>query len=187
MLYFLYQAASPLEAEDQRLILGIYQENYALMRWQIKAVTTDLDYRDDILQDSFLRLIRNVERLRTLNTAQRRVYAVTTSKTAAIDYMRRKHRRDRWSYYPEETLELPDSDELPEETAIRLEEQASLHSAIALLPELERDLIAYRYFLGLSCEEICRITGIRKSGYYQRFTLMKKHLRKLLEKGGWEP
>lgn len=126
--------------------MRIYRENCALMRWQIKEITTDSDYRDDVLQEAVLRLIRNAAHLRTMSAEQGRVYAVMTAKTAAIDYMRRKRRRDRWSYYPEEQEKIPDSDELPEETAIRLEEWEQLHGAIALLPELERDLIAFPLF-----------------------------------------
>lgn len=139
----------------------IYRNSYKLAAYQLFQIVKDPHVIADLLQDTFVRLIPKIDLLQTLSENQLRVYISQTAKHTALDYMRKKHVRDKWTYYPEETSPEPaDNADTPEEAFLKQERREEIQCAMDKLSERDRDLLYFKYRLDLSAPDICRAMGI---------------------------
>ena len=115
---------------------------------------TDNTYdREDIVQNTVLRLIRNEDRLRVLNPAALTTYIALTVRSAALNYLQAKS-RDSMNALP--LVEDDDEDYIliGGSTQLTLEEQMLLghrneeiRAAIGRLSERDQTVLTGKYYL----------------------------------------
>lgn len=183
MNYAVYNMSFSIKKSDYAFIEEIYRSSYKLAAYHIYRVVKEPVEIADLLQDTFVRLIPKIDLLQSLSENQLRVYISQTAKHTALDYMRKKHVRDKWTYYPEETSPEPaDNADTPEEAYIKQERREEIQCAMDKLSERDRDLLYFKYRLDLSAPDICRAMGIKPESFYQALSKARKRLCKIMER-----
>ncbi len=125
---------------------------------------------DDILQDVFLKIHAQLERLRDATRLQAWVFQIT--RNTIIDH----HRRAR------QNVELPDTlvAEMPVEQEGGLDLKPAVRRMVESLPEPYRQALRLTEFEGLSQVELARRLGISLSGAKSRVQRGREKVRQML-------
>ena len=158
-------------------------ELYGKYRMQVfrtaLAITRNRETAEDILQEVFLRLYRNAERVDTSLALAPWLYRVT----ANLCYSHLS-RQNRWLTTLEDVIEsiaAPPSRACPERQAEQSELQAIIQQAINLLSPNHQIVIVLHYLAGLSLKEIANILEIPEGTVKSRLHYGRENLRCQLE------
>lgn len=136
-------------------------------------VTRQREAAEEVTEDVYLQAWDQADRF-DANRGRVLTWLLTICRSRALDYLRRK---DEAISHPEpETLaeELRDESSNPEDILLSVEKNSRLHNLIALLPAVQRQLLALAFFRGLSHQEIAEHSGMPLG-------TVKTHLRRALE------
>ena len=95
--------AALTDPDDRALILDLYQDHYSLVRKVIYGITRDASRVEDLINDTYIKLIINISSLRTLNCRKTVAYLVYTARSVAIDFIIRRDVQNKHVYYGEDT------------------------------------------------------------------------------------
>lgn len=141
-------------------------------------MTCSRDTADDLTQETFIKIIRNIDKFDVNGTASFGTYLITVAKNCYIDMMRKNSRR------PTE-LNIDDyAERLPAEYDCFIQDDyETLMSKIETLPPMHRDVIRLKYFEGYTLAEIAEAQKIEcktvKSRLYEARQKLKKSLKGL--------
>ena len=152
---------------DENSYIGGLYERYKVFLFQKAAVyTTNPHAKEDIVQNAVLRLMRNEDTLRTLDSAALTAYLALTVRSAALNYLR-EERRDSLNALPlDENLE---EDCLPIDGSVQLtlEEQmllghrdGEIRAAIGHLSDRDRMALMGKYFLDLDNQALAELLEV---------------------------
>lgn len=144
---------------DRSYIKALFIKFYPIMRRTIFNIVEDENIVDDLIDDTIIKLIRNLEIVKTLNPHAQITYIVYAAKNRAIDYIR----QNRCVQYWESFDNFPETGSLSIEKQIEVKEQASeIKSVLFKMNGRDRELLWYRYYMQFSLKEISRETGIKE-------------------------
>ncbi|MGB5378272.1 RNA polymerase sigma factor [Muriicola sp.] len=151
------------QAKAFEVLIGIYKER---LYWHIRRIVLDHDDADDVLQNTFIKVFRNIDTFKGDSKLYSWMYRIGTNE--ALTFLKTKSRKLGVS-----------SDELIERKANTLEAdvyfegdaiQLQLQQAIARLPEKQKLVFNMKYFEELKYEEISKIldtsVGALKASYH---------------------
>jgi len=138
--------------EAFNLLLTKYQQK---IYWHIRRLVIDHDDTDDLVQDVFVKVWKNLEKFRSDSQLYTWIYRIATNES--ITFLNKKKQRnniplDEVSGELTDTLvasEYFDGDKL----------QMKLQKALLTLPDKQRLIFNMKYFDELKYEEISEITG----------------------------
>ncbi len=138
-----------------------------------------------MVQDAFIRLLEKITLLRTLDHCRKTAYIAYTGMSVAINYVKHRDVVSKYTFFGMESDLSEDlrneRDDLEDQIIHRLDVE-SLCNSLLDLPEAQRDVLVFKYFLELSDAEISEILGISPKSvpqYVRRARLAaKKHFRK---------
>lgn len=142
---------------------------------------------DDLINESFIRLIDKIDILKDLDKYKTVAYIIATLKNTSINYIN-KHNKEK------EVMYFSDNDSLPEsspEIAYTIEEEyenketyESLWETISDLSERDKYLLFYKYNLELSDKEIAKLMNIPVNNIRQYLVRAKRRALKIINKKG---
>lgn len=153
----------------------MYKEAYDILESSAKA--------EDAIHTSFVKILKNLEKLNEEEEARTRAYIMTVLKNTAIDM----YNKEKGILSPEELHEeIADSKEEsnPEIIVVSRENSRRLTEAIMQLPPKYKDLIIMKYARGHSNEEISGLLEISAEAVKKRITRAKKLLSEALKREG---
>jgi RNA polymerase sigma-70 factor (ECF subfamily) len=168
------ERASVTARSDATILAAIYEERRGELFAFLVGMTRDPEVAEDLLQDAFLRLVREARAGRMPDEPRAWLYRVAAN--AAIDRGRRGAVLAR--FLPRLfTREEPDQ---PESVALRAERDAELHAALARLAPDRRAalLLAARGFCGA---EVARLLGRTEGATRTLLCRARLELRGLLD------
>ena len=142
------------KSENTRWFNEEVQPHESSLRSYLRAVFPSLPDIDDLVQESYARLIRARE---TGRVGYAKAFLFTTARNAAIDLFRRRNVHPHESLTDHEHLiALPLLDTPPTviETMERRQRRETLTEAMRVLPERCREVMLLRYLDGCSGKEI---------------------------------
>ncbi len=148
--------------DDRAYLTSLYNRYYRLM--QKIALGFDKSNGEDIVQDAVVRLIPHTAKLRKMDPEAVAAYVALTVKTAGLDWCRR-YKAEGTNFYEGNNerllafLQDSSSDPLPKLFA-KMEYQ-HLGELMKRLKARERDLLMFKYYLGLTDREIARKFGVK--------------------------
>lgn len=145
------------------LYAGFYKE---LTAWCLKK-THDALLAEDLVQETFVRALKNFSLLETLEVGQQRAWMYRTLKNLYVDHIR---------HNAFETA----AEELPE----ALDEDASFSEIdcshmLNILPDEEKTLFILRYLEGYNSAEIAKLFNIPPGTVRSRLASARKRLREV--------
>lgn len=149
-----------IASEDDRAYMTlVYQRHRALMlkiAWQYTTEKADVE---DIVSDSCVALINNLEKLRTLDREALRRYIAAAVRSKAVDHCRKLHKSADLLTEAEAIESLPDPESV-EKKILLLEEVRQVQSLIRALPKREQEVLRMKYHQGLKHREIALALGV---------------------------
>lgn len=127
-----------IENEDKKSILSDWYKKYnRIMRKKAYYIIGDYHTANDMVNEAFIKIIQNFEKINKLNCHARSYYFVITIRSVCIDYLRKNKIKSKY---------LDD-----------------LSNALLKMSERDKELLTYRYTMEMSSKEISKITGIKES------------------------
>lgn len=177
--------ATLTDADDRAFMLDLYQKYYGLVRSNICRVTRGNDCLEDLVNDTFIRLIERISIIRALDCCRLNTYVVLTSKRVAINYLRRREVQNQhisWVDDIEAAAGSMSVDDTLEERIISGDEYVSLKVALQQLPEQLRDVLFFKYYLEMDDREIAQELLISPDSVRQYLTRARRSARQLMQK-----
>jgi RNA polymerase sigma-70 factor (ECF subfamily) len=157
---------------------ALFNRHAPLVRGYLRRLLSSPTQADDVLQNTFLSVVRSKDRFRTGERFKPWLYAIATN--AAKDAFRRT---------PAGSTALEDASELELAFETHISDEGlrrEVRHAMAQLPEAQRSAILLHWFEGLSFAEVAAAEGISESAVKVRAHRGYEKLRPLLEKV-WTP
>lgn len=139
--------------EGFSLLLKKYQQK---IYWHVRRLVINHDDADDLVQDVFIKVWKNLENFREDAQLYTWLYRIATNE--CITFLNKKKQRQNISLDDESTAYLADS--LTDTTYFNGNQaQMKLQQALLTLPEKQRMVFNMKYFDDLKYEEISAIVG----------------------------
>lgn len=156
--------------EAFRLLLKKYQQR---IYWHVRRLVIDHDDADDIVQDVFIKVWKNLENFRENAQLYTWIYRIATNES--ITFLNKKKQRAQVSLEDESAAYLTDS--LSEGSHFNGNRaQQKLQEALLTLPEKQRLVFNMKYFDDLKYEEISEILGTSVGGLKASYHIAVKKI-----------
>lgn len=134
------------------LLVREYQEK---IYWHVRQMVIDHDDANDVVQEVFVKVWKNLERFRGDSKLYTWVYRISTNE--CLNFLGKKRRKYMVSWG---TAEKELSNKIDDSAYIEGDEvQRKLQKALLKLPDKQRLVFNMKYFEEMKYEEICEITG----------------------------
>ena len=151
-------------------IEAIYRDNCKMVYWAAYSVLKRESDAMDIAQSVFLRAIKNIDKLNTMEDGQVKAWLYRVAVNLCYDAGRRLKR------------EIP-AEELPEAAAISRDQRERVKRAIDALPDIYRETVMLHYYSGLDYKTIAAMQGSTEGTVKSRIFRAKERLYELLKEG----
>ncbi len=156
-----------------RNLVGTYQER---LYWHIRRMVLVHDDADDVLQDTFIKVFRNVENFKGESKLYSWMYRIATNE--AITFLNSKAKK---AGMGSEELQQHLANNLKADAYFEGEEiQLKLQQALARLPEKQRLVFNMKYFDDMKYQEISEAldtsVGALKASYHHAVKKIEDHL-----------
>lgn len=168
--------------DDREFMADLYQGYYPLMLKRAGEIVCDQQSAEDMVQEAVVALIDKIGLLRTFDDKRRIAYVMSTVKHTSINYIKKGRAKKRLKTDAAELSLYHSLLELsPEESLITQELYRRMGRAVERLPEKERDLIYYRFWLEKDDDEIAALLNVKPDSLRAYFSRARKKLKQLLE------
>ena len=175
------------DPDDRDFMMDLYKEHYGLVRSAISKVTRDKDHLEDLINDTFLKLVGKISILRTLNCCKLVAYVVYTSRSVSINFVRHRAVQNKHTYFglvDDLAQGVADPNDTVEDKVVYWEEREDLWKAVLRLPEKQKNLLYFKYVLEMHDTEISETLGITPDSVRQYLTRARRAAKKLINEEG---
>ena len=169
---------------DRAFMEQLYLKYEKLMHKCAFSVLHDIQDADDAVNDTCIKLIRNIEKLRSLTRYTLRTYIVSTINHAAIDIYRERRRVGNKLFYTDSTEDFisafSDNAINVEDEILLMLDLEELYAAIDRLAPKDANILKWKYLEELSDREIAHMLGISEVGIRMALSRARKRLAALL-------
>lgn len=174
---------------DSIYISRLYQQYKAFLFQKAGMYTTDPSAKEDIVQDTVLRLIGKSRKLRTMDPAALVTYLALSARSAALNYLRAEQRErldalplpddDEESYFPYDVEFQPSAEEL----VLLNHRKEEVRAALSRLSDRDQIALTGKYYLELDNRELAEILDVTPGALR---TLLSRARDRLLKQLGKE-
>lgn len=156
-------------------LLKKYQQK---IYWHVRRLVIDHDDADDLVQDIFVKVWKNLENFREDAQLYTWLYRIATNE--CITFLNKKKQRQQVSLDDESSAYLADT--LTDTTYFNGDQaQLKLQQALLTLPEKQRMVFNMKYFDDLKYEEISDIVGTSVGALKASYHLAVKKIARFFE------
>lgn len=165
---------------DRAFMEELYTRYHKLVISKVRDSLTDADNSwQDVVQTTWMRLIRHTAQLRELDSSRMASYIVRTAVNAAKNHNRGGARH---AAVPlDETWDQPDPEDGVESRLIRMEEIGELYTVWKDLDEETQSLLSDRYILGMTPTEMAQQRGEKPGTVRVALSRARKKALRLIE------
>ncbi len=150
----------------------------------IYSKVVDRDIADDIFQDTFIKVIKNLKSNSYNEEGKFLPWVMRIAHNLIVDYYRKNKKMPMFRETDEFSIFSIMSDDLPniETQMINLQVQSDLSKIIEELPCDQKEVLMMRIYQDLSFKEISELTGVSINTALGRMRYAIMNLRKVIEK-----
>jgi RNA polymerase sigma-70 factor (ECF subfamily) len=157
-----------------RVLISQYKER---LYWHIRKIVILHDDADDVLQNTFVKIFKNIEKFNGKSKLYSWMYRIATNESITFINKRAKERNVAISEYHEQLVSTLESDVYFSGDEIQL----ILQKAIATLPEKQRLVFNMKYFDALKYNEISEVletsVGALKASYFHAVKKIENYIK----------
>ncbi len=157
-----------------RVLVTQYKER---LYWHIRKIVISHDDTDDVLQNTFIKIFKNIEKFNEQSKLYSWMYRIATNESITFINKRVKERNVDISEYHEQLASTLESDIYFSGDEI----QIILQKAIATLPQKQQLVFNMKYFDDLKYNEISEILetsiGALKASYFHAVKKIEKYIK----------
>ena len=163
-------------AEERSFMESVLDEYGPLMYSTARRFVDEDEAAEDVVQESFVRLIRHIRKIMGLPRCNLAGYIVNTVKNTARNQLRAQQVRTKHTDQrtPEDAAEVCDTERSAEWVVVRGEERTDFYAIWQTLPEADRTILEKKYILGESNEEIAEELGCRTDSVRMKLTRARR-------------
>lgn len=170
----------------KQIVAQWYEEYYRILRKKSYDIVKDYHIANDMVNEAFMKIIKNFDKILPLKCSEQAVYFVGTVKSVSIDYIRkRKKEQERINLYYDddyqEVEQIEDSGMTPEKFYERREFYENLGKHFAKMSDRDKELLIYKYLWEMSEREISVLLGIKEEQIHVYVKRAKARLLKIME------
>lgn len=177
-----------MENDFERVFMeNIYKKFNSEMKYKALSIVGNENDAEEIVQESFIKLIRKVDTLMRIDEMKLPAYLIITVKNTAINFVKHKSYENGFVLTSDEKDAaewLPDEENIPELLYLRKEELETLVEVLPLLPERDLKLLEAKYVLNMPSEEIAKQFGIAPGSIRTYIMRARKKAQALFQKEG---
>ena len=159
--------------EDKKKFVQLYDRYNDLLYYIAKQFFTEQQDMEDVVQDAYLSIVKNIEKIEDVYSSKTRHFVVTVIENKSLDVLKKRK-----GIIPIEW----------EETTPGLEVDAPvenmLSGALIKLPAAYREILMLKYYNGYTIKEIAEILSVHPKAAESTLWRAKNALQDLLEKEG---
>ena len=166
------------DENDRQFVTDLYLKYKLNMFYTARRIVKDPHIAEDMVQESCIAIINNLEKIKAVEVCRRRSYIVSMVKNISINYVVKRDRQSKYSFTADDeilTQQLdPDSD--IEERLIRNCDISTIKSALLTLSEKDQAILRMKYFDDLWDEDIASYLNIKTNSVRYYLTLARRKL-----------
>jgi RNA polymerase sigma factor (sigma-70 family) len=155
--------------------LHLYQER---LYWQIRNIVKNHEDADDVLQNTFIKIFRNIEKFKGDSQLFSWMYRIATNESLTFLKQRAKSLQISSEELQQQIIDNLESDIYFEGDQIQLK----LQKAIAILPEKQQQVFNMKYFQELKYKEISDILGTSEGALKASYHIASKKIEEYLKR-----
>jgi len=163
-----------IQSQAFEVLINTYKER---LYWHIRRIVLNHDDADDVLQNTFIKVFRNIDGFKGESKLFSWMYRIATNESLSFLKQKSKKLGLNDMEYQERLVEKLQADVYFEGDEIQLQ----LQKAIATLPEKQKLVFNMKYFEKLKYEEISEIVGTSVGGLKASYHLAVKKLETYLK------
>lgn len=170
------------ETSDE-FIRSLFDTYYPLMKKTALGILYHGDDAEDVIQDSFINLMKKTDLLQTFDCCVLAAYIVSIVRNKSYDY-NRKHSRESGRKSDvdfDDVIEYIGSNESLEKTVMQKIEFQRLGELFSRILDRYKNVILMKEIYGMEDQEIAQEMGIAKSSIRMYITRGRRALRALME------
>lgn len=166
------------DENDRQFVTELYQKYKLNMYYTARRIVKDPHTAEDIVQESCIAIINNLEKVKAVEVCRRRAYIVSLVKNTSINYVVKRNRQSKYSFIADDEIlsQQPDLDSDIEEQLIHNCEIAIIKSALLKLSEKDRTILRMKYFDDLRDGDIANYLNIKANSVRYYLTLARRRL-----------
>ncbi len=161
------------QAKAFEVLVNAYKER---LYWHIRRIVLDHDDADDVLQNTFIKVYRNIDGFKGESKLYSWMYRIATNESLTFLNQKSKKLGITNQELQETLVENLESDVYFEGDAIQLK----LQKALATLPEKQKLVFTMKYFQEMKYEEISEILETSVGGLKASYHLAVKKIESYL-------
>lgn len=173
MLIYLAMIESDADKSKFEIIYNTYKN---LMLYHANTILGDTNDTEDVVHESFLKIIKIIDRIEEVKCSKTRNLIVTIVERTAIDLYRCRKKRQIVTM-DEEYINVPGPDAIED-----LHAKTDLSVAMAMLPTRYREVLLLRYDSGFTEAEVAVILSMSQENVHKTVQRAKKKLGEILER-----
>lgn len=162
------------QAQAFEVLVNTYKER---LYWQIRGIVLNHDDADDVLQNTFIKIYRNIDGFKGDSQLFSWMYRIATNEALSFIKQRARMQGITDVDYQEKLVSNLQADVFFEGDEIQLK----LQQAIATLPEKQKLVFNMKYFQELKYEEISEIIDTSVGGLKASYHLAVKKVEQYLK------
>ncbi len=162
------------QAQAFEVLVSTYKER---LYWQIRGIVLNHDDADDVLQNTFIKVYKNIDGFKGDSKLFSWIYRIATNEALSFIKQRAKLQGITDIDYQEKLVSNLQADVFFEGDEIQLK----LQQAIATLPEKQKLVFNMKYFQELKYEEISEIIDTSVGGLKASYHLAVKKVEQYLK------
>ncbi len=156
------------------VLVNTYKER---LYWHIRRIVMNHDDTDDVLQNTFIKVFRNIENFKGESKLYSWIYRIATNES--LSFLKTKSRKLGQS---SEALQESLANQLESDVYFEGDEiQLKLQKAIASLPEKQKLIFNMKYFQEMKYDEISEILETSVGGLKASYHLAVKKIQSYLQ------
>ena len=177
---------SSIQDPDERaFFIHIFQKYHLLMFHEAAIYISDPHEREDVVQDALVKAVENSSKIYKMERCKIASYLVIITRNEALNFLRHKKVIHKHSAGSIDDIrgDIPSRPPL-EDLIAALERKHLLERAWPKLSETEQILLAGRYIIGYSNQELSSILGCKEDSVRMMLTRARRHAAQVLNEEG---
>lgn len=142
----------------------------------IIKLTCNKDITQDLVQETFVKLIQNIDHFKIRGKASLNTYLITIAKNTYIDYLRKNNKE-----LQEINMDIIPDEKDFESNYLKKENYNLLLKKIDKLPLAQKEAIKLKYLEGYTINEIAKIQKVEKKTIKSRLFEARRKLKEYLK------